>query len=409
MKPSLRLAAVLFAAVALATPSLAGPLKITTGELTADYGACVLEFEIRGVPETKEVTLTRVPGGEAVPCQVKERSAGAVRVAWLAPALEKATEAVWEVDLVSTDAPAAKPRVEVKAAGTDVEVLVDGKALTRLVADPNGPKPYLFPLLGPNGKMITRRFPMEAKVEGEEQDHPHQRSLWLTHGDVNGIDFWAEGRGRGTIRQTKVESLQGGPVFGRIATRNEWLAPDGRKLLDDARVLTFYPLERGETLIDVSVTLSAAGDEPVVFGDTKEGSFGVRLAESMKGTRGGVIVSSRGLRGGEAWGKPAEWVDYSGKVGDDLVGVAIFDHPSSFRHPTHWHVRPYGLFAANPFGYRDFYDDKSKDGSFKLEKGKTIDFRYRVYLHHGGSGPRIEEAYRSFAKPPELKPKGAKA
>ena len=36
------------------------------------------------------------------------------------------------------------------------------------------------------------------------------------------------------------------------------------------------------------------------------------------------------------------------------VGVAILNHPDSFRFPTTWHVRTYGLFAANPFGWHDF-------------------------------------------------------
>ena len=27
---------------------------------------------------------------------------------------------------------------------------------------------------------------------GEIKDHPHQRSLWFTHGSVNGIEFWTE-------------------------------------------------------------------------------------------------------------------------------------------------------------------------------------------------------------------------
>jgi hypothetical protein len=126
----------------------------------------------------------------------------------------------------------------------------------------------------------------------------------------------------------------------------------------------------------------------------------------MKEDRGGRIVNSRGAVGEkEAWGKPAEWVDYSGKVEADTVGVAILDHPQSFRHPTHWHVRGYGLFAANPFGYRDFYRDKSKDGSFQLEKGKSMELRYRVYFHHGDAGvAKVEEVYHGFAEPPPLHP-----
>ena len=156
-------------------------------------------------------------------------------------------------------------------------------------------------------------------------------------------------------------------------------------------------------LFDVEITLTAS-EGAVEFGDTKEGTFGIRLAESMREDRGGTIVSSKGARGAkEAWGRPAEWVDYSGKVGGDLLGVAILDHPGSFRHPTHWHVRDYGLFAANPFGYGDFYG-KGKDGSFTLEKGSKIEFRYRVYFHHGDAGSaKVAQVYEGFAHPPALR------
>jgi hypothetical protein len=385
--------------------ALASPLKISTERIEQDCSACVLEFEIRGVPESRGVALKRVPGGESVPCQVKERSSSGVRVVWIATGLKKGTQATWDVDLVPVASQGGKDRVALKPAGDNISVLVDGKELTRLIEDAGSAKPYLFPILGPNGKMITRQFPMKPGVTGEDQDHPHQRSLWFTHGSVGGIDFWSEGSKTGKVRKTRLISSEGGPVYGRIETSNEWVTAEGKKLLDDHRVLGFYPLERGETLIDVSVTLTAPGED-VVFGDTKEGTFGIRLAESMKEARGGLIVNSRGARGEkETWGKPAEWVDYSGKVEGDTVGVAILDHPKSFRHPTHWHVRGYGLFAANPFGYRDFYGDKSKDGSFKLEKGKSMEFRYRVYFHHGGADEaNVKDVYAAFVSPPALHP-----
>ena len=55
-----------------------------------------------------------------------------------------------------------------------------------------------------------------------------------------------------------------------------------------------------------------------------------------------------------AWGMPAKWVDYTGPVDGETVGIAILSHPKSFRPNTRWHVRGYGLFAANPFGHKDF-------------------------------------------------------
>ena len=104
----------------------------------------------------------------------------------------------------------------------------------------------------------------------------------------------------------------------------------------------------------------------------------------------------------EVWGKPAEWVDFVGPVEGRQVGIAIFDHPASFRHPTHWHARDYGLLAANPFGIHDFEgkDDKSL-GEHILKKGESMTFRYGVILHHGSlESAKLADRWTAFSKTP---------
>jgi hypothetical protein len=169
--------------------------------------------------------------------------------------------------------------------------------------------------------------------------------------------------------------------------------------LEDERTLVFGG-DSERRWIDFSVTL-VANHGPVVFGDTKEGSFGVRVAETMKvdAKLGGRIVNSEGQIDKDAWGKRASWVDYQGPVDGKTVGIAILNHPSSFCYPTYWHVRTYGLFAANPFGVKDFTGDKSADGAYTLEPGKSIKLRYRVLLHKGDEKEgRVAEAFAQFAK-----------
>ena len=117
--------------------------------------------------------------------------------------------------------------------------------------------------------------------------------------------------------------------------------------------------------------------------------------ESLKG---GKIVNSEGQANVAAWGKPAAWVDYHGPIDDETLGIAILNHPSSFRFPTHWHVRTYGLFAANPFGLGDFTSGKEK-GTYTLPAGETMKLRYRVLLHKGDEQQgRVAEAFEAFAK-----------
>jgi hypothetical protein len=275
-----------------------------------------------------------------------------------------------------------------------VTVKLDGKLVTEYLIR-SGAKPILWPLVGPAGQPLTRAYPLE-EIAAEEHDHPHQRSCWFTHGQVNGIDFWGELPGHGTIEHQKFEAVEGGDR-ARIVSHNHWLAPDGTKQCEDDRRLLLRT-DGGRRLIDFDITLRAT-DGPVVFGDTKEGSFGVRMASSIRvdSKQGGRIVNSCGQENAGAWGKPAPWVDYHGPVDGQKAGIAILNHPTSFRFPTYWHVRTYGLFAANPFGIHDF--SGSDGGAYTLPAGDSLSLRYRIVLHAGDElEGAIAEAYKAYAE-----------
>lgn len=280
-----------------------------------------------------------------------------------------------------------------------VRVAIEGQLFTEYLTR-SGAKPILWPILGPTAKPMTRAYPM-GEAPNEKKDHVHQRSLWFTHGDVNGISFWEESAKGGTIRHRRFVTIQSGPQAA-IETENDWLGPKGQKVCEDRRRLTFGA--QGETRwIDFDITLKATTG-PVKFGDTKEGTFGLRIAETMRvdAKRGGRIVNSEGATDDNAWGKRAAWVDYHGPVDAQTVGIAVMNHPRSFRFPTYWHVRTYGLFAANPFGVRDFMGGKGEDGSYTLPGGQAISFYYRVLFHKGDQRQaQVAEAYEAYSKLPK--------
>jgi hypothetical protein len=275
-------------------------------------------------------------------------------------------------------------------------VKIDGQLFTEYLVR-SGTKPILWPIIGPTGKPMTRDFPMR-NCSGETKDHPHQRSLWFSHGNVNGIDFWAERGKVGTIKHIEFTKIVSGkPAV--VATRNAWLASDGRRVCEDRRALHF-DTDGDARWIDFDITLKAT-EGKLVFGDTKEGTFGVRVAETLcvDSRRGGKIVNSRGQTNGAAWGRPAAWVDYHGPVDGNTVGIAILNHPSSFGYPTHWHVRTYGLFAANPFGLHDFPGGKNADGTLALARGQIATFRYRVVLHRGDERlGKVAERFSAYSR-----------
>ncbi|GAB6167205.1 hypothetical protein JCM19992_32050 [Thermostilla marina] len=275
-------------------------------------------------------------------------------------------------------------------------VTCDGKLVTNYLIDV-GHKPILWPIIGPTGKSMTRAWPM-AKGPNEKQDHPHHKSLWFTHGSVGGTSFWESTDEAGYVKHREFLRLEGGKA-AVIQTVNDWITPEGKKLLEDERTIRIWDAD-GKRYIDFDIVLKAVG-EPVKFGDTKEGSFGIRVPGTMKvdAGLGGHIVNSNGQKDREAWGKRAAWVDYYGPVEGETLGIAILNHPDSFRFPTYWHVRTYGLFAANPFGWHDFVGSTEVDGSYTVSPAKPISLYYRVVLHKGDvSEGKIADEFDAYAK-----------
>ena len=298
--------------------------------------------------------------------------------------------------------------------GARIDVFISGQPFTSYFLGAESPKPYLHPLRSAQGAVVTRGFPMRQDIPGESTDHPHHRGLFFAHGDINGIDFWgeraptqaqqtargvfytSEGLPKGRTVFVKLEEMKGGLEAGTVKALFHLVGPDGQIMGNEIQAYTF----RGEAnarVIDCEFAIRAL-DKPLKMGDTKEGTFAIRLVKALE-EPAGRMLNSEGAVGEKAiWGKRANWVDYSGTVTGEKLGIAIFDHPSNPKHPTYWHARGYGLFAVNPFGEHDFYNDKARDGSITIPAGGTLVLRYRVLIHPGDAREaKVAEAYQRYA------------
>jgi len=312
-------------------------------------------------------------------------------------------------------------RFELVRTDSGVTVHVDGKLFADYIVD-QGNKPFLYPIIGPAGDLMTRGYPM-IDVEGERQDHPHHRSLWFGHEDVNGFDTWHEplsmeeraARKKDPAEREAYlkEALSGlastvHREFARLSadknrailvSRNDYVDPSGNKLMADERTFTFRALKDGTRMIDVDIVLSAPYG-PVVLGDAKDAGFSVRVPTvlDVDSNLGGVLINSKGDRGKKAWGKRADWCDYHGMMDGRRMGIAILNHPESFRYPTPWHVRTYGLMTANPFGLQAVAKEKDS-GKIELRGSETITLRHRVVLHEGDhEAAGIQTRWEAYAK-----------
>lgn len=297
-----------------------------------------------------------------------------------------------------------------------VQVSIGGKVFTTYYFGSNSPKPYVSPLRSAQGTVVTRGFPMRTDIPGERHDHPHHRAMFFAHGDINGIDFWGEGGGNkqshtangvyyptagelptGKTRFRKLDEVKSQGRSGTVKAEFELVGPDGKVIGSETQEYTF----RGDSTtrtIDCTFTLTADKGEPLKMVDTKEGTFAIRVVNGLT-SPGLKMLNSEGKEGVDnIWGKRANWVDYSGEVDGESLGIAIFDNPGNIKHPTYWHARDYGLFAVNPFGEHDYYKDPKRDGSVTIAPGKSLTFRYRVLIHHGNAADAgVADAYKQYS------------
>jgi Methane oxygenase PmoA len=321
--------------------------------------------------------------------------------------------------LVTTHAKSAG--LTIRIAEGRLDFVIGDQTVGRYHIDPKAAKPYLWPLLAPGGLPITRAWPMEPASPGGSTDHPHQKSAWFCHGDVipeglalkqkvrgvRGVDFWSEGKGHGRIVCTDVGKPFHEPHHAWIATKNEWRTGEGMKILDESRTLHLFDFGKAWLFVfDIDLHASVA---PITFGDTKEGSFGVRVSDAItadkpgkngRGKGAGKIENADGKVAEDAcWGRPSPWCDYSGPIHGYTVGIALLDDP---KNPSRacWHVRGYGLMAANPFGRRNSFPGmQSRDDLVRLKQGEHLRLRYGLLLHQGDAhSGRVAEGYKRFVE-----------
>jgi hypothetical protein len=308
-----------------------------------------------------------------------------------------------------------------------IDVYINGSLFTSYQYPDNIEKPFLFPVYAPGGIVLTRGFPI-APRKGERVDHPHHIGIWFNHGNVNGLDFWnnssaipSEKKSEyGHIVHQKTNVISGGKR-GILEVFLNWEDNKGNVLLsEDAQY--FFTGDKNSRTIDHISTLTAVNG-PVIFGDSKEGLFAIRVdrafempsnepliftddkgnptkVEAVDNTGvTGMYTSSSGLKGDAVWGTRNNWVILSGTSNAVPVSIALFDNPKNPGYPAYAHARGYGLFSINNLG-QNSYDPKKEKMSLKIEKGKSVTLYHRFYVK-SGSELTPEEAgkiYKRFLK-----------
>jgi len=260
-------------------------------------------------------------------------------------------------------------------------------------------KPYFHPVALLDGTVLTCLSP---------QDHRWHRALWFSWKMLNGVNYWEEDPKTGwPDGRTEVVHSQVIPHKDYSATIFLVLSyhtPGGPTLLTENRTITLStPGKDGRYRIDWQGTFTAGNQDVLLQGGTAGGGYAglsVRISQSSKDWR---LIDSEGrvdLPGAHlaknTHGQKARWMDFSvvDTATGDAGGMAILQHPSSFRYPTHWHnvmddTIPFGYFSPAPLWAEPY----------TLAAGKTLKVRYRILVHPGrGAKGQLDAEWKSFSE-----------
>ncbi len=261
----------------------------------------------------------------------------------------------------------------------------DGVEITRYHFGPGLHRPFLFPIIGPSGRPLTR-----MGHPHDPESHSHHNSVWISHNDADGISFWSDG-GVGKIRHKRIVKFEDAGERSTIVTENEWVTNEGKVLLIETRRVTILLLPDSEWLLIIDMEFKAK-DKPVILGKTPFGMIGVRMAKTIGvNDGGGRIRNSEGaVNEKQIFWKRAKWVDYSGAVTNEkLQGITLFDHPDNPNFPTFFHVRNDGWMGAS----------LTFDGTRKIHSNEPLCLRYGLYIHNDMKAKKaIEAKWKQFTK-----------
>ncbi len=291
---------------------------------------------------------------------------------------------------------AATPQIKITENKDTLDLTIDGKPFTtyRFNPTPDDPdfhRPLFFPVLADDGTGYTSDRARETAGQAK-REHPWHRSVWVGHGDMNGIDHWSH-RDNDKKLQRLSSSIQS-PAMGFVEELTWDGKEEGKPVVTEVRTVKFIAYDDGARAMDVTSKLTAAsGDvvfkvKPLNVSGVEAGWLSARINEQVPQGKKGKITSSSGAADEKsARSQPAVWCDYSGPIDGKMYGIAEFDDPKNPGHPAPFHVRQFGLITH--LGTLNW----------TLGDGQSQTFHHRLIFHPGdGASAKLDERYKEFAQ-----------
>lgn len=154
-----------------------------------------------------------------------------------------------------------------------------GDELTRYHFGPGLKRPFLYPLMGPAGRSLTRMGHPHDPIT-----HSHHNSVWISHNDVGGVSFWDDRPGPRIVCQ-RIEQYEDGLTSAWLLGVNAWQDADQKTLMIERRRIEVQRNSAEHWLILIDLQLEAPGPSPLVLGQTPFGLIGAHGQDDRRARR----------------------------------------------------------------------------------------------------------------------------
>lgn len=262
----------------------------------------------------------------------------------------------------------AQAKITAEKKDSRIDISINGRFFTSYHFAQDEKYPYFYPVNGPSGASVTSM---------RNGNYPHHSSLFFGADKLNGGNYWQEGLERGQIISVKADIVENNGE--RVVIENEclWVRPGANAPIKDTRQIIISAPSSDMFQIDFNIALHALMD--INIERTNHSLFSGRMAPDLAVTNGGTIINAAGNKGEkDTFGKYSPWMDFYGKRGNHIEGMAIMQHPSGDWSTAPWFTRNYGFFSPTKL----YWPDNLEKGT-TIENGDVINLRYRVLVHAG--------------------------
>ncbi len=278
--------------------------------------------------------------------------------------------------------PISAAKITAEKVGSKINVTIGNKYFTSYIFSNDEKYPFFYPVNGPvSGGSVT------SMRNGE---YPHHSSLFFGCDLVNGGNYWQEGLERGRIISVNAQIKKQGGDTVLITDECIWSRPGAISPVKDTRKILITSPSATVNQIDVEIVMEMLID--VTIKKTNHSLFSARMAADLSVKNGGTMINAEGAKSEkDTFGKSSPWIDFYGKRGDAIEGLAIFQHPSNPWYPSPWFTRDYGFMSPTPM-----YWPANETDTF-MKKGTVLTLRYRVLVHSGDHNQvKIAEAFEKY-------------